>query len=174
MRRIAIIASASGNGKTTLARALAKRLDVQCIELDALVHGAGWVETSNDDLRARVTPILEQPAWVIDGVYQRKLGNLVLDAADTIVWLDLPILIWFPRLVRRTARRWLGREELWNGNRETLRGVLWGRDSLFGHAFRMHFQRRRELPDKLSGYPVKRLRTPADVERFLARAARGD
>jgi len=53
MRKVAIIASASGNGKTTLGRELARRLDVPFVELDALVHGPGWVETPDDQLRAQ-------------------------------------------------------------------------------------------------------------------------
>ena len=52
MRRVAIIASASGNGKTTLGRALAARLGVRFVELDALVHGPDWTETPDDELRA--------------------------------------------------------------------------------------------------------------------------
>lgn len=31
--------------------------------------------------------------WVLDGTYERKLGTLVLDAADTAVRLDLPIRV---------------------------------------------------------------------------------
>jgi adenylate kinase family enzyme len=170
MRRIAVIASASGNGKTTLGRELARRLDVPFVELDALVHGPGWVETPDDELRAKVEPIVATEGWVIDGTYQRKLGDLVLDAADVVVWLDLPIRVWLPRLVRRTVRRAWRSEQLWNGNRESLAGALWGRESLFAWAFRGHFRRRREWPRELAPYPVVRLRTPADVEAFLARA----
>ncbi len=51
MRKVAIVASASGNGKTTLGRELARRLDVPFVELDALVHGPNWVETPDDELR---------------------------------------------------------------------------------------------------------------------------
>ena len=105
MRRVAIIASASGNGKTTLGRALAERLGVQFVELDALVHGPDWAETPDDELRRILEPIVRSDGWVIDGNYERKLGTLVLDAADTIVWLDLPTRVWLPRLVRRTSRR---------------------------------------------------------------------
>ena len=170
MRKIAVIASASGNGKTTLGRELARRLDVPFVELDALVHGPGWVETPDDELRAKVEPIVASDGWVIDGTYQRKLGDLVLDAADVVVWLDLPIRIWLPRLVRRTVRRAWRREQLWNGNRESLAGAVWGRESLFVWAFRSHFERRRDWPRELAAYPVVRLRTPADVEAFLARA----
>src|SRR5215218_3376261 len=120
MRRVAIIASASGNGKTTLGRTVAQRLGVRFVELDPLVHGPNWAETPDDELRRTLGPILAEDGWVIDGDYEHKLGSLVLDAADTIVWLDLPIRVWLPRLARRTARRISGREALWNGNRETL------------------------------------------------------
>jgi shikimate kinase len=169
VRRVAIIASASGNGKTTLGRALAARLDVPFVELDALVHGPNWTETSDEDLRAIVAPIVQTEAWVIDGTYSRKLGTLVLDAADTIVWLDLPLRVWFPRLLRRTGRRVTGREKMWNDNRETLRGAFGGRESLFGYALRMHFARRRGYPVELGRYPVVvRLRTVDEVERWLA------
>jgi shikimate kinase len=38
VRRVAIIASASGNGKTTLGRHLARELGVPFVELDALIQ----------------------------------------------------------------------------------------------------------------------------------------
>ena len=168
MRKVAVIASASGNGKTTLGRELARRLGVRFVELDALVHGPGWVETPADELRAELELVFASDGWVIDAAYERLLGDLVLDAADVIVWLDLPIRVWFPRLIRRTARRWRSHEELWNGNRESLRSALWGRESLFVWAVRSHFARRRAWPQALATRRVIRLRTPADVERFLA------
>jgi adenylate kinase family enzyme len=168
IRKVAVIASASGNGKTTLGRELARRLGVRFVELDALVHGPGWVETPADELRAELELVFACDGWVIDAAYERLLGDLVLDAADVIVWLDLPIRVWFPRLIRRTARRWRSHEELWNGNRESLRSALWGRESLFAWAVRSHFARRRAWPQALAKRRVIRLRTPADVERFLA------
>jgi adenylate kinase family enzyme len=169
VRRVVVIASASGSGKTTVSRELGARLGVPVVELDALVHQAGWVEISDAELRAKITPTLALDGWVIDGAYRRKLGDLVLEAADTIVWLDLPLHVWFPRLVRRTWRRWIGRELLWNGNRESVRGAVWGRDSLFGYALRMHFANRRELPRLLARFDVIRLRTTDEVAAFLRR-----
>ncbi len=115
------MASASGNGKTTLGQELARRLGVPFVEMDALVHGPGWVDTPDDELRAQVEPIVASDGWVIDGPYRGKLGDLVLDGADILVWLDLPMRVWLPRLVRRTARRIRRSEELWNGNKRDAR-----------------------------------------------------
>ena len=172
MRRVALISSASGNGKTTLGRALAEKLGVPFVELDALVHGPNWQETTDEDLRRLVEPVLRQEGWVIDGTYLRKLGPIVLDSADTVVWLDLPTRVWLPRLLRRTARRVSGRERMWNDNRESLKTAFWGRESLFGYALIQQPIRRREWPGELARYPVVRLRSQAEIERWLAAVLR--
>lgn len=171
MRRVCVLASASGCGKTTLGRELARQLDVPFVELDALVHGPNWTTTPDDVLRELLEPIVKSDAWVIDGSYSRTFGDLVLAASDTIVWLDLPIRIWFPRLLARSYRRWRTQEELWNGNRERLRNWFWGRESLFVWAVRSHVRRRREYPVRLAPYNVVRLRTRAEVDRFVRSAS---
>lgn len=169
MRRFAIVGSASGNGKTTLGRELASRLGIPFVEVDALHHGPGWTEATADELRARVEPLVAGEAWVVDGYYRGKLGDLVPRSADVVVWLDLPVRVWFPRLLRRTLRRVATREELWNGNRETLRNVFFSRDSLLLFSLRAHFRRRRAYPTQLAPFNVVHLRTPKEVERWLAR-----
>ena len=167
-RRVLIVSSASGNGKTTLGRELARRLEVPFVEVDSLVHGPNWVETPDDVLRRELAPIVASAGWVIDGAYERKLGDMVTSAADLVVWLDLPLWVWLPRLAGRTWRRWRGQEQLWNGNRESVRSAVWGRDSLFGYALRSHFRRRREWPDGLHATRLLRLRSRRAVERFLS------
>ena len=167
MRKIAVTASASGSGKSTTGRALAKRLGVPFVELDALVHGPNWTETPDDELRRILEPVLAGEGWVIDGGYRRKIGDLVLERADVVVWIDLPIRVWFPRLIRRTVRRVRRNEELWNGNHESLRDAIGGRDALIPYAVRAHFSRRRRYPVELARFPVVRLRSQAAVDAFV-------
>ncbi len=169
MRRFAIVSTASSSGKTTLGRELARRLDVPFVELDALHHGPNWTEASAEDLRAKVEPLVAEEAWVIDGGYWGKLGDLVLGKADLVVWLDLPVRVWLPRLVRRTVRRVARREELWNGNRESVRNVFFSRNALIWYALRNHPRHRRIYPERLARYNVVRLRTPKEVDAWLAR-----
>jgi hypothetical protein len=168
MNKVAVIASASGCGKTTVGRALAARLDVPFVELDALNHGPDWTEATAQELRARVLPLVAGDGWVIDGGYRGKLGDLVLEAADVVVWLDLPRRVWLPRLVRRTARRIVGRERLWSGNRQSVRGAVAGRDALIPYALRTFGHRRRRYPDELARFRVVRLRSQRDVDSWLA------
>jgi adenylate kinase family enzyme len=163
-----VIASASGCGKTTVGRALAKRLDVPFVELDALNHGPGWTEATAEELRARVAPLVTGDGWVIDGAYRSKLGDLVLEAADTVLWLDLPRRQWVPRLLRRTIRRIVRREELWGGNRETFRNAFLHRDGLVRFAWRSYAVRRATYPAELARFQVLRLRSQREVDLWLA------
>ena len=168
-RRINVVGT-SGNGKTTFSRALAARLGLPYLELDALNHGPNWTEASDEDFRRAVEAAMDREGWVVDGNYGRKLGDLVLRRADTVVWLDqpLPLVLW--RLWLRTVGRIVRREELWNGNRESWRGAFWGRDSLFAWTIRAHFRNRRRLPEQLAavgGLSVFRLRSRLQVRRFL-------
>jgi adenylate kinase family enzyme len=172
VKRVAVITSASGNGGTSFSRELAARLGVPFHELDALFWRSGWTETPADEFRAVVEPIVATERWVIDGSYQGKLGDLVLRNADLVVWLDLPMYVWLPRQLRRTLRRIVRRERLWNGNRETVRNAFFSRDGLLYWSLRWYRRRRRAYPERLAPFPLVRLRTKAQVERFLSSASR--
>ena len=111
MRRVWII-GASGSGKTTLGARLAAALGVPHVELDALHHGPGWSEPTAEQFRAVVRPLVEGDSWVIDGGYSHKLGDLIPAAADTVIWLDLPLHVTMRRLLARTLDRLWNRREL--------------------------------------------------------------
>lgn len=161
-----------GSGKSTFALALAARLNVPYVELDELNWGPGWTQASAEELRGRVTEKIAGDSWVIDGNYWRKIGGLVWTRADTVVWLDLPWLVTFLRVLRRTIRRSLSRAALWNGNRETLREAFFSRDSLLLFSIRTARGRRRVGEQRLAqaGRPdltVFRFRSQADADRWL-------
>jgi adenylate kinase family enzyme len=130
MRRVAVIGG-SCSGKTTVSRALAARLGVPHVELDELHHGPNWDEAPADVFSERVEAALDgaPDGWVVDGNYYGKLGALVLERADTVVWLDVSYGTAIRRVLRRTLTRLVMRTELWNGNRERLRDTF-GRNSI--------------------------------------------
>ena len=167
MRKVAILSGPSGSGKSTFGRALAARLGVPYVETDALVHGPGWVERSPDEVRDALAPTLALEGWVIDNPYRRLVGDLVLDAADLLVWLDLPMRVWLPRLVHRTIRRLARHEVLWNGNQESWRTAFTGREGLIPAAVRAQFETRRTRPERYAGFPLVRLRSDRELAAFL-------
>lgn len=175
MQRVSI-AGISGSGKTTLARALAAKLGVPRVELDALNHGPRRTEAAPTELRKRVEAALAAAprGWVADGNYESKLGDLIVSQADTLVWLDLPLPLSLVRTARRTAGRLVRRTELWNGNRETVRNAILARNNLVSWAIRSHRRKRRTLPTIEQRQPnlrLVRLRSPREVAQFLESAS---
>jgi hypothetical protein len=102
---------------------------------------------------------------VTDSTYHTMLGNLVVDRADVLVWLDLPIPLVMWRLLRRTHVRNRDRIELWNGNVEP------GWRESFGYlirpALKAAFRNRRTFPKRYAGVNMRRLRSDRDVREFV-------
>jgi hypothetical protein len=170
MERINVVGT-SCSGKTTLARALATRLGLPCVELDALFWDRGWTPVPDALFRARVADAVRGERWVIDGGYS-PIRDLTWSRADTVVWLDYPMPLILARWGLRTVRRIRSREEFWpgTGNRESLRNALrW--DGLLWWILRTHHRRRRSMAAGLAARPdisAIRLRSPAEADRWLA------
>ncbi|WP_174566908.1 hypothetical protein [Nocardia crassostreae] len=175
VRRISVVGT-SGSGKSSLARGIARRLGIPHVELDAIHHQAGWTAMGEAEFRAAVGERIAGDAWVVDGNYHGKLGDLVWRRADAVIWLDLPRSLVMWQIVTRTVGRWVFRRELWNGNRERLRDmfsldpeqsvILWAwttharnrerylraqRDPTYGHIEFIRVRSRREGAAVLAG-----------------------
>src|SRR4051812_29513824 len=100
MRR-GVVGGTSGAGKTPPAAALARRLGVPHIELDALHWGPNWTPIEPAVFRGRVAAAVEGQGWVCDGNYS-TVRDLVWGRADTLVWLDYPMGLVFRRVLGRT------------------------------------------------------------------------
>lgn len=102
MKRVAILGS-GGSGKSTLARRLGSALGLPVIHLDALYWKPGWVETPRGEWEQIQRDLVSQERWVIDGNYGGTL-EIRLNAADTIVFLDLPRSVCLRNVVKRRVR----------------------------------------------------------------------
>ena len=173
------VVGSTASGKTRFARELAKALDVPHIELDAIEWQPNWTPLPNDQFRARVAERIAAPGWVVDGNYGGAdvgVRAMVWDLADTIVWLDFSLLLILRRLWSRTNARIRDRQELWpgTGNRETIRGAYFSRDSLYWWVLKTYWRRRRTYPALLAlpqyAHVTRlRFRTPAEADRWLER-----
>jgi adenylate kinase family enzyme len=168
------VVGCSGSGKTTLARDLASALGSPHIELDAIFHQPDWTSLSDERFRARVTEATEPAAWVVDGNYS-AVQDIVWDRVDTVVWFDLPYLTVMSRTIRRTVRRAVTRQELWNGNKEPLSN-LWSfnpQKSIIAWTATRHRVYRQRYADaehdpRWAGRRFVRLRSQAAADAFLA------
>ncbi len=122
--KIAVV-GCPGAGKSTVAALISRRLGVPHIELDALAQGPGWRVRSEREFRPALVERLEaSEGWVTCGNYEALSGGLHFERADHILWMNPSRSICALRVFRRSLRRSLFREELWNGNRERIRSLF--------------------------------------------------
>ncbi|MGW3287657.1 AAA family ATPase [Streptomyces sp. NPDC001002] len=170
MERILVV-GVSGAGKSTLARAVGERLGIPYHEMDALYFaGPNW--TVNDKLTEEMARIVAEPRWIIDSIGYPEVRDLLWDRADTVLWLDYRKRVIMPRILRRSLRRTITRELIFNGNREPLAGWL-SREHPVRWAWSQHAPRQREITDR-TGDPrfapltTLRFNRPAETATWLA------
>lgn len=105
-KRIVII-GCSGSGKSTLATRLGELTGIPVIYLDSEFWNAGWVETPQDEWRAKVPALLKGDEWIADGHYNRTL-DIRLKKADTVIVLDFNRFVCLYSAVKRLLQN-LGR-----------------------------------------------------------------
>jgi adenylate kinase family enzyme len=168
-----VVVGATASGKSLLAEKLAQRLGLIYIELDALYWKPGWIESSDEEFRARVDAATCSPGWALAGNYG-KVRDIVWPRAEAVIWLDYPFLLVLRRLWNRTWRRWRTKELLWGTNYERLfpQFRLWSKESLFNWLVQSYRRHKRQYPQlfarpEYSHLLVYRFRQPDDTEDWL-------
>lgn len=167
-----VVQGPSGSGKSSLATALAGALGVRQLELDSIYHQPEWASLEVGEFRRLVSSFAAEPSWVVDGNYT-QVRDILWSRANIIAIVDLPRRVVMTRLIKRTLRRMLRHEDLWNGNRESLRNlfssdpvqniILW---SWLTHA-KYHEVVPNEARRHASHAKVMTLHTSKEVQSFL-------
>ncbi len=114
-----------GSGKTTLARQAAACLQAPYYELDKVGYEDGAGAERPLELRlADVRQIAMQPAWITEGVFLGWTHEL-FEAADTVVWLDLPWRVVGWRIFKRHVMAELSGTNRHSGWRKLYRFMQW-------------------------------------------------
>jgi len=173
MKKIIIIGSA-GAGKSTLAKTIAKQLRIPHYELDAINHQKNWQTIDRDEFRRIVETKTEQDGWVFCGNYFSTLGFDFWRKADMIIWCDYSFPLVMTRLLKRTLKRTLTKEELWNGNREGFITNFFTKDSIFVWMIKSWKKQKLRYSEifangssVLPGIQLVRLRSPKATKIFL-------
>lgn len=164
-RRILVI-GAGGSGKSTLARRLGEILGLEVLHLDRHYWSAGWKEPPREEWEKTVRRLLARDSWIIDGNYGSTL-DLRLDAADAVVFLDLPRNLYLRRvIVRRLRYAGRSRPDMAPGCEERITFRF------LKYLWRYPAERRPGIVRRLGrlspGKAVLVLRSPLEVRRFVA------
>jgi adenylate kinase family enzyme len=90
-----------GSGKSTLSRELAFTCGVTAFDLDSLIYDQPGLLRTPAAVEAIVANVLLHEGWVTEGVYTDSWVYPLVDAADLVVWLDVPWSLCCLRVIRR-------------------------------------------------------------------------
>lgn len=161
-RRILLLGCA-GAGKTTLAARLGEAIGAPVICLDAIWR-PGRSEADIPGFRAQMAEMHAGPAWVSDGNFAQATFDLRLPRAQLVIWLDTPrpVCVW-----RALIRPFRQGEPHRPGDLGKVLHFIWN----FDRVNRPRIERLRL--EHGPGIPVLRLRSRADVMRFVAQSKAG-
>jgi len=134
MKRI-IIVGTTGCGKTTVGKALSKKLGISFTDLDDLFWLPNWTPRPWEEFTQLIQEKTSSPTWIISG-NQSKTRYLFWAKADTIIWLDLPFYLIFYQILKRSFVQSISREKICNGNKQTFKQFFWLIRWLFSSFFR--------------------------------------
>lgn len=167
-----IVVGTSGSGKSTLAKRISKKIGTNHIELDSIYNQSNWKPIETSEFIKIVEQRTTSTSWVACGNYFSRLGLEFWKKADLVIWLDYPFYVVLGRLLRRSFKRGLTREHLWNGNRESLRKNFLSKDSVVLHMIKTWRKQKVRYEPIFSNSTIEnvslvRLRNDRELENFL-------
>lgn len=168
MKRVAVFGNAGG-GKSTLAKALSKRSRLPLFALDQLCWDAGGGAVPPEIYRQRHADILLRDEWVIDGYGDLQTTWQRLAAADTLVFLDLPLPLHLWWVTKRFFKGLFVLPEGWPQGSPMLSSTLRGYQVLWLCHRRLTPKYRTYVQSAASTRTVHHLRSPAEIKQFLDR-----
>ena len=171
MKRVAVFGN-TGGGKSTLARRLAGLTGLPLYPLDLIQFRPGGAPAPHEEYLQAHAELLRQDAWIIDGYGCRPSAWERFAAADTLVYLDLPLFTHWRWVTKRflkgllvTPEGWPEGSPMWRSTVSSYR-VLW-------LCHRHLTPKYRELvAEQAASKEVHHLRSPRQVRALLKTLAR--
>ena len=166
MKKIAVFGNAGG-GKSTLARRVAERTRLPLYPLDTIQYKRGGGRVPHEEYLRAHADLLARDRWIIDGFGCVTSSWERFAAADTLIYVDLPLLTHYTWVTKRLVKGLFVNPEGWPDNSPIWSSTL---DSyrVVGLCHRHLTPRYRQLvADAASKKQVHHLKSPADMKAFL-------
>ena len=123
MDRVAVFGNAGG-GKSTLSKRLADITGLPLVSLDLMQYRPGGDEVTHDEFKAAHDKLLQQEQWIVDGFGSLDTVWERLDVADTLIYLDMPVLRHYCWVTKRFIKGVWVPPEGWPENSPLVKGTL--------------------------------------------------
>lgn len=170
MQKVAVFGNAGG-GKSTLSRKLSAITSLPLHILDKVQFLPGGIAIPTADYQQIHADILATDAWIIDGFGSLETLWPRLEAADTLIYLDLPLPLHFWWVTKRFLSGYMNPPAGWPENTPILASswqsyqVLWLCHQKLTPRYRQYIE---QVQDHKTIY---HLRSPQQITQFLAAIA---
>jgi adenylate kinase family enzyme len=112
MKRVAVFGN-TGGGKSTLARRLAELTRLPLYPLDLIQYRVGGGQVADEEFHKAHAALLREQEWIIDGYGSVASAWQRFAAADTLVYIDLPVLTHYRWVTKRLIKGLFMNPEGW-------------------------------------------------------------
>lgn len=167
MKKVAIFGNAGG-GKSTLARHLAEATGLPLFSLDKIMYQTGGGEIPHDEYLNIHAGLLDQEAWIIDGFGCVPSAWERFSAADTLVYIDLPLLHHAFWVTKRWLKGMFVNPEGWPDDSPIFKGTMNSYRVLWLCHRKLTPAYRRLVSDSMPSKRVVHLKSSREIWRFMS------
>ena len=164
MKKVAVFGN-SGGGKSTLSKRLAETTGLPLVVLDLLQYKPGGGEIPYEEYKVAHDRLLQQEEWIVDGYGSLDTVWERLEVADTLIYVDLPVILHYWWVTKRFLQGFFVPPESWP--RDTLlKGTL--------NSYYIVWLCHKKLTPRYRNYVVQakenkrvyHLKSPQEIEEF--------
>ncbi|WP_461517523.1 P-loop NTPase family protein [Porticoccus sp.] len=123
MNKIAVFGK-PGSGKSTLSKNLASVTGIKLYPLDSIVYKSNGEMVDRKTYDSEHEKILSSDSWIIDGFGPMESFYNRLDAADTLIYIDLPYFFSYWFVTKRLLKGMFVKPEGWPEGSSVLKGTV--------------------------------------------------
>jgi adenylate kinase family enzyme len=172
MRKVAVFGNAGG-GKSTLARRLAEVTGLSLYPLDTIQFRAGGGKVPHEEYLKIHTDLISRDQWIIDGYGCVASAWERFAAADTLVYIDLPLVTHYRWVTKRLVKGLFHNPEGWPENSPVWTSTLDSYRVVWLCHRRLTPRYRQLVADASSSKRVHHLKSPAEMKAFLRAVEQG-
>jgi adenylate kinase family enzyme len=166
MKRVAVFGNAGG-GKSTLARRLAECTGLPLYVVDMMQFRAGGARVPHEEFLQAHADLLRRDEWIIDGFGNAATAWERFSAADTLIYVDLPLFTHYWWVTKRFIKGLFANPKGWPEN-----SPLWGSTLSSYRVIPLCHRRltpryRQLLAEAAASKRVHHLRSVAQIRSFL-------
>jgi adenylate kinase family enzyme len=123
MKKIAVFGK-PGSGKSTLSKELASATGISLYQLDSILYEKNGDRVDRNTYDREHENILSSESWIIDGFDLIEPFKKRLDAADTLIYIDLPYFVSYYLVTKRLLKGLFVKPEGWPEGSSILKGTV--------------------------------------------------